>query len=143
MVGKTAKPAPPTSIDVRYDLHDLPTAQHKAGLAGLLLQIEDMRERRDTGRLRSDIEIPEVVGQTATTAEIRFTERSVQDLFDDLYAAEIVEKKSKTKWQGAAEKRQEDNPNPKPGEPKRWFIYEVVEPSGHFLANYCEGNKEP
>jgi hypothetical protein len=35
MAKKNAKPATPTSIDLRYDLHDLPSAQHKAGLAGL------------------------------------------------------------------------------------------------------------
>jgi hypothetical protein len=35
-------------------------------------------------------EIPEVVEQTATTARIRFTERSIQTLFDDLYDAEMV-----------------------------------------------------
>ena len=43
--------------------------------------------------------------QSATTAVVRFTERSVQSLFDDLYAAETVEVRSKSKWQGAAEKR--------------------------------------
>jgi len=32
------KPIEPSSITITYDLFDLPTAQHKAGLAGLLLQ---------------------------------------------------------------------------------------------------------
>ncbi len=143
MAKKTAKPAAPTSIDVRYDLRDLPSAQHKAGLAGLLLQIENMRDRQGVGQLPSDREIPEVIEQTATTAVVRFTERSAQDLFDDLYAAQTVEVRSKSKWQGAAEVRQETNPNPGPDEPKRWFIYETVQPEGHFLRNYSEGDKEP
>jgi CRISPR-associated protein Cmx8 len=87
---KSAKPVPPAAIEVSYDLRDLPSAQHKTGLAGLLLQIEDMRERRAKGFILPSDEIPEVVEQTATTARIRFTERSIQTLFDDLYDAEMV-----------------------------------------------------
>jgi CRISPR-associated protein Cmx8 len=143
MAKKAAKPAAPTSIDVRYDLHDLPSAQHKAGLAGLMLQIENMRERQAAGQLPAGREIPEIVEQTATTAVIRFTERSAQDLFDDLYDAETVEVRSKSKWPGAAEKRQDVNPDPKGDEPKRWFVYDTVQPTGHFLRNYTEGDKEP
>jgi len=142
MAKKTARPVPPTSIDVRYDLRDLPSAQHKAGLAGLLLQIGSMRERRDSGQLPPELEIPEVE-HSATTADVRFTERSAQSLFDDLYEAETVEVRSKSKWQGAAEKRQEVNPNPGPDGPKRWFVYDTVQPTGHFLRNYFGGDKEP
>jgi hypothetical protein len=32
-------------VTLHYHLSDLPTAQHKAGLAGLLLLIESMRQR--------------------------------------------------------------------------------------------------
>lgn len=139
MAKRTAKPAEPTSIDVRYNLHDLPSAQHKAGLA---LQIENMRERRNAGLLPPGREIPDIEW-TATGATVRFTERSTQDLFDDLYDAEPVEVRSKSKWQGVTEKRQDANPNPGPDEPKRWFVYETVQPKGHFLRKYTEGDKEP
>jgi CRISPR-associated protein Cmx8 len=143
---KPEKPPVPTSIDVLYDLRDLPSAQHKAGLAGLLLQIENMRERRLKGQLPHDCEVPEIISQgnrSGTSVVVRFTQRSVQDLFDDLYAAETVEVRSKSKWQGATEKRQDPNPNPKPDEPKRWFIYDTVQPKGFFLRNYTGGDKEP
>ena len=78
----------PESITIRYDLHELPTAQHKAGLAGLLLQIESMSERRAVGALPRECQVPEVVEHAVSFARIRFTKRSVQDLFDDLYAAQ-------------------------------------------------------
>ena len=48
-MGKsTTKPkaANPAQVTITYDLFDLPTAQHKAGLAGLLLQIESMQSRK-------------------------------------------------------------------------------------------------
>src|SRR4051794_17349522 len=126
MAKKSAKAPPPTSVEVRYDLPDLPSAQHKAGLAGLLLQIENMRERKRANQLPPDREVPEVVEETATAAVVRFSERSVQDLLDDLYAAEMVEVRSKSKWQGASEKRVDPNPSPGPDEPRRWFVYDVV-----------------
>jgi CRISPR-associated protein Cmx8 len=137
MAKQAKKPIAPTSIDVRYDLLDLPSAQHKAGLAGLLLQIEDMRERQRVGQLRADVEIPEVIEQTSTTAVIRFTKRSTQDLFDDLYDAEMLETRSKSKSQRSAKKHQDANSDPKPAEPKSRFI-----PAGHFLRNFTEGDKE-
>src|SRR3954454_21331835 len=38
-----ARQTAPTAVTMKYDLFDLPTAQHKAGLAGLLLQILHMK----------------------------------------------------------------------------------------------------
>src|SRR3954470_13061550 len=146
MAKKAANPAVPTSIDVRYDLRDLPSAQHKAGLAGMLLQIEDMAERRRKGLLPQQCEVPEILpslGPMTTAVVVRFTERSAQDLFDDLYAAETVEVRSKSKWQGAAAKREEINPDPGPDGPRRWFVYDTVQPTGHFLRRYAEGDREP
>ena len=148
MAKKTAKPAAPTSIEVRYDLDDLPSAQHKAGLAGLLLQIENMRERRDKGQLPSEREIPELTEKTATTAVCRFTQRSAQALFDDLYHANPKERWT-YKW-----------PKEKKGKPKKEVPEEVIdgrgkvttkirlyfddaEPFSYFLANYMSDDKEP
>ena len=145
MAKKVAPPkfVPPTEVEVVYDLDRLPSAQHKAGLAGLLLLIEDMTERRAKGRLKPDTRpIPEVIAQTPSGATICFTASSVQSLFDDLYDAEPFEIKSKTKWAGTAEKRIDLNPDAKGDEPKRYFVYDSVKPSGHFLANYTEGDKE-
>ena len=45
-MSKAKTKAPPiTEVVVEYDLFDLPTAQHKAGLAGLLLQLRSMADR--------------------------------------------------------------------------------------------------
>src|SRR4051794_32947209 len=100
-----AKPQPET-ITIRYDLHELPTAQHKAGLAGLILQIESMNERKARGLLGSDVEVPEIVEKSLAAAAIRFTSRSVQSLFDDLYSAEVVEVRSASRWPGATAKEE-------------------------------------
>lgn len=80
----------PTAIEpitVEYHLSELPTAQHKAGLAGLLLQIEYMRQRDEGSDNPSAI--PRVVKRAATSATIEFTAETTQSLFDDVYETAI------------------------------------------------------
>ncbi|MDK2920448.1 MAG: hypothetical protein PWR24_5 [Desulfonauticus sp.] len=78
-------------ITLSYNLFDLPTAQHKAGLAGLLVLIESLKRRNVSP-------LPEVEEMTPSRVVISFTKESIQVLFDDLYDAEFVEVKSKSKW---------------------------------------------
>lgn len=87
------KQAAPASVEVKYDLFDLPTAQHKAGLAGLILQIRHME-----GKSPKPAAVPRVVELTTTSATIEFTEESVRCLFDDVYAATKEVVRVKTKW---------------------------------------------
>lgn len=77
-------------LTLDFDLHELPTAQHRAGLAGLILQIDAMGPkgyRRDT-RL-----IPVIEDLTADTAKISFTADSIQGVFDELYSAELFDRR--------------------------------------------------
>jgi len=89
-------------IRITYDLYDLPTAQHKAGLAGLLLQIQSMSDRN------RDLPVPKVEWDTQfpeTKVTIEFTQETSQALFDDLYDATLdegpVREKPFTKGKGA------------------------------------------
>ena len=41
-----SKKPPSERITLHFDILDLPTAQHRAGLAGLVLQVESMKKRR-------------------------------------------------------------------------------------------------
>ena len=102
MAKTKAKVAPITEVVLKYDLFDLPTAQHKAGLAGLILQIRYMEK---TKRNYLHGAIPVVESMTSTSAMIRFTKKSVQGLFDAVYPAEWTEIESKTKWQGEKPKK--------------------------------------
>ena len=71
-------------LSLHYSLFDLPTAQHKAGLAGLLVMIESMRRR--------GLEpLPEVLELGPTQATFSLTRESLQTLCDDLFDAEIVD----------------------------------------------------
>lgn len=133
----------PATVVIKYDLFDLPTAQHKAGLAGLILQIESMQARAKDEAALADI--PVIEEASTTHATIRFTEQSVCALMDDVYHAAIVETSVKSKWPGEPPKREEpveekDEATGKVTRSKR-FIYDVVQPTGHFLKqNYKDGD---
>ena len=144
--------AAPTAVTVKYDLFDLPTAQHKAGLAGLLLQIDHMN---GPGKSPKPKAIPKVVARTPTTATIEFAAESVQCLFDDVYAAtrEIV--KVKSKWATAKEAKppeeveEEIEEKAADGTVKvkkvkvKYFFYEQVQPTGNVLRQYVTNAPEP
>ncbi|MBI5014593.1 MAG: type I-MYXAN CRISPR-associated protein Cmx8 [Deltaproteobacteria bacterium] len=118
------------TLVLEYDLFDLPTAQHKAGLAGLLLVIESMKRRGLEPR-------PEVEVR-ATSATVRTDREGLQALFDDLYDAEWAETSSTQKWQGKPPKRLEEREVTAEGKRKKEkrFVYDVVQPKGAFLSTF-------
>lgn len=124
-------------ITLSFDLLELPTAQHKAGLAGLVLLIQSLPDQSAA---------PEIEELTSTGARIRFTKDSLQVLFDDLYDARIVEVESASKWPGQSPKAEKlvEEADPENGRvrTRKMYLYDIVQPAGRFLrenlANNCE-----
>ena len=75
-----------------YSLFELPTAQHKAGLGGLLLLARSMKER---GLWKGSDPVV-----TTTTARLALSKETLQAIFDDLYDAHWIEEEWSKKWQG-------------------------------------------
>lgn len=146
-----AKQPAPSSVTVQYDLFSLPTAQHKAGLAGLLLQIAHMNGE---GKNPKPVAVPKVLEQTATTATVEFTAESVQCLFDDFYAATREVVRVKSKWANATEakppeeveeeieEKAADGTVKKKKVKVKYFFYEQVQPSGNALRQYITNGPE-
>lgn len=143
--------AVPAAVTITYDLFDLPTAQHKAGLAGLLLQIRHMN---DPGKSPKPKAVPKLVELTRTSATVEFTAESVQCLFDDLYAAERAVVKVKSKWPTAKEikppeeveeeleEKGSDGQTRKKTVKVKYYFYEQVQPSGNVLRQYITNAPE-
>ncbi|HNZ49433.1 MAG TPA: type I-MYXAN CRISPR-associated protein Cmx8 [Candidatus Hydrogenedentes bacterium] len=115
---------------LRYTLHDLPTAQHKAGLAGLLLMLESMRRRKIAP-------IPEVVEVSAHGASIKVTAESLQSVFDDYYDGANIEIALKNKRAGEEPLREDESETiDEDGKSKieKRFIYEIIQPKAAFLS---------
>ena len=135
----------PESVEIRYDLHELPTAQHKAGLAGLLMQIDGMQERKDAGIYAPDLELPALVERRPTRVRIRLTEKSVLNLFNDLYDAEVVEQRRKQKAKkkepnAIVEVEVKDATTGRIKKEKR-YIYDAIQPLGSFLSRFFDDGK--
>lgn len=133
-MAKTRKAAKASAtVTITYDLFELPTAQHKAGLAGLLLQIQHMQGR--TPKLPA----PRVVTRTSTSATIEFTKDTTQLLMDDLYDAEMGRVKVRSKWANAtpiAEDYIEEAGDDGKIKKVKVFTYEICQPKGHFLRQH-------
>jgi CRISPR-associated protein Cmx8 len=79
-------------LELTYDPFTLPTAQHRAGLAGLLVLVESLRRRKIKP-------LPEVSGSDDGKVTVRLAEKSLQVLLDDLYDASWEERPSNKKPQ--------------------------------------------
>ncbi|CAK8718722.1 Type I-MYXAN CRISPR-associated protein Cmx8 [Candidatus Electrothrix laxa] len=123
-------------VTLCYNLFDLPTAQHKAGLAGLVLMLTSM-ERRGLAPL------PEVRDLSSNGVRILLSRESLQTLFDDLFDAEFVEAQVKSKWPGTVPKNIIEVISAKDSGEEREtrFVYDVLEPKGLFLQDFFpDGN---
>ena len=119
------------TISIEYQLSKLPTAFHKAGLAGLLLLVNSLQTRG------KDVIPNEVFRIDGDKVNIEFSESLLSLLMNDLYDAKTIEIKSKSKWQGATIKREEILEETKDGKitKSKVMIYDAVQPAGHFLMS--------
>src|SRR5262249_25891971 len=91
--------------------------------------------------------IPTVVDRTPTSATVRFTKKSVQGLFNDLYAARVGTVESRSKWAGTQLKDvrevEEIDPETKKAQKVKRYVYEVIQPSGRFLRDHYPDEDGP
>lgn len=112
----------PDAIELHYDLSTLPTAQHRAGLAGMAIAIDTMRNRRlpDVPDIRCD----------AHSARLVLTKTTLTALFNDLYDAASEESRQygirKNRDGVAVEPIRTEidtTPDPKTGKPRARTVY--------------------
>jgi len=126
-------------VTLEYHLPDLPTAQHKAGLAGLVLQIRSM-ELPERELARQDVPLLEPV--TAQSARVTLTEQSCRRLFDELYSASPERVAVRSKWSGQTpldtETREEVDQATGKKKQITFYVYEVVTPRNPFLNMHLD-----
>lgn len=137
--GKQAT-AETETLDLNYQLAELPSSQHRAGLAGLVLMVDWLRKQPEEKRQG----ICEITRLDECGATLRINRQGLEDLFNLVYAASKEEqardqimKNSRTKEEIPPlrkETRQVTDDKGKVKE-KTIYIYEVVVPRGAFLAD--------
>lgn len=127
MAKTKPKTSEPTEVTFKYDLFDLPTAYHKAGLAGLVMLCQSLKETIADKNAVANCTV------TATAAEFTFSKSGVQLLLDDLYDARIIEATVKAKRKGVTAKREDFIEEERDG--KKVPGDDLVQPVGRFLAD--------
>lgn len=91
-------------ITLEYHLHELPSSQHKAGLAGLYLIIDWLNEQDINKELIQKTEI------TETSLKVTLTKKDITDLFNEIYKPiPITIESDKIRKKGKGEDKK-DNP---------------------------------
>lgn len=125
-------------LELAYDLDRLPSSQHRAGLAGLLLMCE-WRERQLEGSGQPH-GICDLVLHGPRTATLRIDRRGLESLFDHVYAADPVERSYprpfKNKEPDAQREIEELHPKTQKPVKKTVYIYNAAVPRGAFLADW-------
>lgn len=121
-------------VELIYDPFTLPTAQHRAGLAGFLVLVESMRRRRIKM-------LPEVSNISDGRILVALTKKSLASVFYDLYDATTEERELNRKRKDKNKRdipplREQKKTDAKTGKQKMVYIYPQVVPKAAFLAAF-------
>jgi CRISPR-associated protein Cmx8 len=125
-------------LTLEYNLAELPSSQHRAGLAGLVLMIRWLKNEPGKKGVCDITQIDE------TNATLEIDQEGLQFLFDKIYAASKEEVGREAKLKNKAkeeipplreEKRAVTDKDGKSKE-KTFYIYPQVIPRGAFLVDY-------
>lgn len=127
----------PSTLTLRYSLVELGSSFERAGAAGLVMHAEYLH--RFSGRKG----MYEVHDLTESGFVLELNEQGLIEAFDDLYAAQQVERRYKTQKKDKETKKvipplREDVSELKDGKTQTHYIYNVVVPTGSFLSEQNE-----
>jgi CRISPR-associated protein Cmx8 len=129
----------PDVLELDYQLAELPSSQHRAGLAGLVLMVDWLQRQPEEKRPG----ICEIIRLDERGATLRINQQGLTDLFNEVYAAS---KEEQARDQPLKNKQKEIIPplreetrtvtdDKGKTKEKTSYIYEVVVPRGAFLAD--------
>jgi CRISPR-associated protein Cmx8 len=129
----------PEVLELDYQLAELPSSQHRAGLAGLVLMVDWLKRLPDEKRLG----ICEIIRLDERGATLRLNQQGLTDLFNEVYAAskeeqardQVLKNKQKEIIPPLREETRTITDDKGKTKEKTSYIYEVVVPRGAFLAN--------
>lgn len=140
------KTKPIATVDILtldYQLAELPSSQHRAGLAGLVLLVQWLERQPEFQDRVNQGAICQIIRLDDRGATLELNQAGVEALFDEIYAASVEEQERpqplKNKQKEIIpplreEERQETDAKGKQ-KTKKVYIYPVVIPRGSFLVD--------
>jgi len=128
------------TLTLDFKLAELPYAQHRAGLAGLVLMIQELQR---SPWLKEDVTLIKIKTLDQYGAEIELNQAGLTALFDLAYLARTEERKSKSKIKNYI-RIDEVETTDKKGKAKvqKYYVYEVVTPVSAFLEDWDRSEKQ-
>lgn len=144
MANKKKNTEAPTSLSLSYSLAELPSSQHRAGLAGLVLLtrwLERQPERKGIFRLSA---------LNAAGLTLELDALGLKEAFDELYAASSEEiaypqplkKKDKTLVPAIRQEQRQETDDKGKVKTKTVYIYPTVIPRGGLLDEWDRSEKK-
>ncbi len=125
-----------TPLTLTYELAELPSSQHRAGLAGLVLMCRWLANQAKP----SQPYLCQIQEIDADHLVLRLDRAGLRVLFDEVYGANKIERPHRTRLSGKPPIREEPRieTDKKTGKSKKStaYIYEHTEPKGAYLADW-------
>ena len=130
-------------LTLDYTLMELPSSQHRAGLAGLVLMIDHWLQRLEEWK-QDGAAVCEIDNLSDCSVTLRINQLGLQALFNEVYAASWEEqertqvlKNARTKEVIPYLREEEKDDVDRKGNAikKKVYIYQVVVPKGAFIAD--------
>jgi len=136
-------------LTLDYQLAELPSSQHRAGLAGLVLVRRWLDRQPDDSPFKQGIQqgaVCELIRTEVQRASLRLDKEGLALLFNEIYAANEEERGSPKRRKDVQPLREEDRETTDKKGNKRYkkvYIYPVLVPKGSFLSDpsYDESNE--
>lgn len=131
-------------LNLDYQLAELPSSQHRAGLAGLVLIIRWLERQREFTEKVENGAICKLTRLDDKGATLELNQTGLEYLFDEIYDAsleeqernQLLKKRTKEVIQPLREEEKEEtDPKTNKTKTKKVYIYPVVVPKGSFLSD--------
>ena len=131
-------------LNLDYQLAELPSSQHRAGLAGLVLIIRWLEGQREFTEKVKNGAICKLTRLDDKGATLELNQTGLEALFDEIYDAsleeqernQLLKKRTKEVIQPLREEEKEEtDPKTNKTKTKKVYIYPVVVPKGSFLSD--------
>jgi CRISPR-associated protein Cmx8 len=129
-------------LELNYQLAELPSAQHRAGLAGLVLMVQYLRDTQPWFKEREGA-ILELNNLNKFSVNLKLNLQGLQALFDLAYQAFAEERSTETKikkYDRAEEVEVKDKKDKTKTKRVLKYFYTVTVPQGAFLTDWDKSN---
>jgi len=141
--AKTKQTSVIETLSLDYQLAELPSSQHRAGLAGLVLVIQWLEKNPVFQQKVEAGAVCQLTRLDDRGATINLNQAGIEALFDEIYAASIEEQERPQPLKNKQKEvipplREEEREVPDAKgktKTKKFYVYPVVVPAGSFLAD--------